>query len=63
MTPKGINWKTWLKNWTKWKTKSKNQDGIMKSFETIKQCDHIAWNAEKMQRVKTQKSQGLAMTK
>ena len=35
----------------------------MKSFEIIKQCDHIAWNAEKMQRVKTQKSQGLAMAK
>ena len=46
-------------NQADWETKSTTQNHDMKSIEFLRQSYHIFWSAERIQRIKTQKSQRL----
>ena len=53
----------WLNALEEWKKKSKTQGESVKSIENIRRCCHIAWSAERIERVKTQQSQRLLIGK
>ena len=50
-------------DWTEWETESKTQDQNIKPIEIITQCYHVAENAERIHRVKSQESQRLLIGK